>query len=389
MTRQPFQLLPPLTNVEFAALKASINDAGVLVPVEMDEEGNILDGHHRVRACQELGIDHWPMLVRSGMEKHEKRAHARKLNLSRRQLSFEEIREIIKDHLRDDPAKSSRQIADCLGVDHKTVLSVRVKMEDVGELPHVDIVIDTLGRRQPAKKAPTYIDDSPNGRTATIKRAKQIRMQNGAVARAMNMENLKRIAAKGQVSGEAMPVAAFPVIYADVPWENEVWCETTGTAKNPPYPCMELEDICALCAGAKSPAIENAVLYFWRKANNVFEALQVIDAWGFEPKSEMIWDKVNIGTGRWVRDRHEVLMICTRGGMPAPTPGDNPPSLYSEAKTTHSRKPAWFAQQITRIYPDLPKLELFQRAQSLDEQDIRLVATSNWHFWGNESGVVG
>lgn len=47
-------LLPCLSEGEFEALKADIAARGVQVPVEYDEHGNILDGHHRVCACQEL-----------------------------------------------------------------------------------------------------------------------------------------------------------------------------------------------------------------------------------------------------------------------------------------------------------------------------------------------
>lgn len=61
------QLLPELSQDEYEALKADIARRGVQVPVEYDEEGNILDGHHRVQACQELGIKDWPSIVRSGM----------------------------------------------------------------------------------------------------------------------------------------------------------------------------------------------------------------------------------------------------------------------------------------------------------------------------------
>ena len=51
-----FQVMPPLADDDFAALKADIQANGVLIPVEVDEDGNVLDGHHRVRACNELGI---------------------------------------------------------------------------------------------------------------------------------------------------------------------------------------------------------------------------------------------------------------------------------------------------------------------------------------------
>lgn len=88
----PYQLFDPLTEEEYAALKADIAERGVLVPVDIDENGMILDGHHRVRAWQELRsegvmLPDYPRLVRAGMTEEQKRQHARVLNLVRRHLS--------------------------------------------------------------------------------------------------------------------------------------------------------------------------------------------------------------------------------------------------------------------------------------------------------------
>jgi hypothetical protein len=48
--RTPFQdILPPLSAEEFDALKASIGKRGVLNSVLVDEAGNVLDGHHRLK----------------------------------------------------------------------------------------------------------------------------------------------------------------------------------------------------------------------------------------------------------------------------------------------------------------------------------------------------
>lgn len=81
-----YQVLPPLTEAEYAALKADIAERGVEVPVVYDDAGNVLDGHHRVRACEELGITGWPRLVRAGLSGTQKRAYARSLNAARRHL---------------------------------------------------------------------------------------------------------------------------------------------------------------------------------------------------------------------------------------------------------------------------------------------------------------
>jgi len=113
------QLLPQLTEEEFEALKADIAERGVQVPVEYDEDGNILDGHHRVRACQELGIKDWPRIVRVGLSEEEKIEHILSLNLNRRQLTREQKREIAKQ-LRER-GWSFRRIARVLAVGTETV----------------------------------------------------------------------------------------------------------------------------------------------------------------------------------------------------------------------------------------------------------------------------
>ena len=95
MTETPYQLFDPLTDEEFAALKEDIAEHGILVPVEVDEDGSLLDGHHRARAWGELTAEgrvtgDYPTIVRSGMTEQEKRIHVRKLNLLRRQLTREQ-----------------------------------------------------------------------------------------------------------------------------------------------------------------------------------------------------------------------------------------------------------------------------------------------------------
>lgn len=108
-----YQLLPALSQDEYEALKADIAARGVQVPVEYDDEGNILDGHHRVRVCRELGVMDWPRIVRRGMTEDAKREHALALNLDRRHLTREQRQELVV-RLRES-GWSTRRIADRIG----------------------------------------------------------------------------------------------------------------------------------------------------------------------------------------------------------------------------------------------------------------------------------
>lgn len=73
---------------EYAGLKDSIAEHGILVPVDVDEKGAILDGRKRVKAWHELraeGVDvpDYPRLVRGGMTEEDKRDHRAELNKPR------------------------------------------------------------------------------------------------------------------------------------------------------------------------------------------------------------------------------------------------------------------------------------------------------------------
>lgn len=54
MDARPYQVMPPPSRLEYEALKADIAKHGVKEPVDIDEEGNVLDGHTRVQICGEL-----------------------------------------------------------------------------------------------------------------------------------------------------------------------------------------------------------------------------------------------------------------------------------------------------------------------------------------------
>lgn len=119
-----YQVMPDLTPIEYEALKADIAERGVLVPVEVDENGDVLDGHHRIRAWHELrsegvNLPNYPKMVRAGMTEEQKRNHARSLNVLRRHLSKEQRDEVMRA-MRADGA-TIQKIADTVGVGVGTV----------------------------------------------------------------------------------------------------------------------------------------------------------------------------------------------------------------------------------------------------------------------------
>lgn len=245
------------------------------------------------------------------------------------------------------------------------------------------VTLDRLKALRPDEQE-VYVKALFDADKEKTREAKELRESKQKLSRSVRNEIIKAIAEKGTAVAGEMPRAAFPVLYADPPWEQEAYSDETGQDKGLRYPAMPLDAIKALCAGDSSPATRDAILLLWTTASRLKDGLDVMAAWGFAYKSHLIWDKVNIGMGRWVRDRHELLLIGTRGDFPGLIPGTQPHSVYSETKGDHSVKPTWFAAEIDRLFPDLPKLELFQRKDSLHFADVRNGPT--WSFWGFEAG---
>lgn len=240
-------------------------------------------------------------------------------------------------------------------------------------------------KQVPQDKQILYVEAALADEKRKAAEAKENRTKRLQHSRMIRTAVINHIAEQGKrVAGE-MPRAAFAVGYCDVPWQQEAWSDETGQDKGLPYPSMTVDQLMALCAGDRSPFTQDAILYFWTTTNRLDDALRIIKAWGFSYVSMITWDKVNIGMGRWVRDRTEHLIICKRGNFPGiDLYTAKPESLYSEVKTEHSRKPVWFAEEIERLFPDMRKLELFQRKESLQPGDIRL--NGRWEFWGNQAG---
>jgi ParB-like chromosome segregation protein Spo0J len=113
-----FQLLPPLTTDEYDALKANVAAVGILQPVVTDEHGEILDGHHRAQACDELGVE-YPTVVLPGLSDDQKYEQALVLNLGRRHLTADQKRDLVAKLA--ETGRSVRWIASATGIPKSTV----------------------------------------------------------------------------------------------------------------------------------------------------------------------------------------------------------------------------------------------------------------------------
>jgi len=181
----------------------------------------------------------------------------------------------------------------------------------------------------------------------------------------------RTLAASKQLGG-----AVYGVIYADPPWRFEPYSRDTGMdrAADNHYPTMTTDSIIDL----NVPAAKDCMLFLWATIPMLVAAFDVMAAWGFSYKSNLVWVKDKIGTGYWAREKHELLLIGVRGDVPAPAPGEQPDSVILASRGKHSEKPECFYGLIERMFPNLPKIELFSRGNT----------PAGWDQWGNEAQPV-
>lgn len=171
----------------------------------------------------------------------------------------------------------------------------------------------------------------------------------------------------------------YATILADPPWrfQNRTGKVAPEHQRLARYHTMSLDEICELPVAehAQSPAH----LYLWVPNALLPDGLRVMQAWGFEYKSNLVWYKVRKdggpdgrGVGFYFRNVTELLLFGVRGRQRTLDPGRRQVNLLPHRKSEHSRKPRVFHELIERCSPG-PFLELFAREP-----------VDNWTQWGDE-----
>jgi N6-adenosine-specific RNA methylase IME4 len=372
------EIFPLLEGEEFAQLVADIKAHGLHEPI-VTYQGAILDGRNRYRACLEAGVEpRFESYIGNDpigfvISLNLKRRH---LNESQRAMVAAKLATLKRGDNQHSPIgeTSQAEAAQLLNVGKRSV--ERAKEVREHGAPELQAAVE---RGAVSVSAASDVASRPveeqqeivaRGAKEILEAAKAIRAEQYNVRRA---ENIAKIVELSSANAPLPQDRRYPIILADPPWQFEVYSEDTGTKRTAKshYPTMETADICKLpVAGLATP---DAVLFLWTTAPHLPEALQVVAAWGFEYCTHAVWVKDKTGLGYWVRNQHELLLIAKRGNPPTPLPESRPSSVITAARREHSRKPDEAYEIIERMYPELPKIELFARH-----------ARSGWDAWGNQ-----
>jgi len=333
-------------------LKQSISEVGLINPLTIDDDGNLLAGRRRYCALCELGYTELDgsqvrVLPING-DKLKAFRIAIDENLKRKPLSNPEIATAIKEY---DELK--RKIEGSQPRGNPNLLHCNKLARGWTQKQ----TANELGISQPAVvkaiKIATMIEEHPE-----LVKEKGVRILHkwGEQRGQFKLQDMET-----SPEALALPPGIFSVIYADPPWRYDFDVDSRATEKH--YPTLTESQISNYVdlSGIKiqSKFADDAILYLWATAPKLDIAMNVIERWGFTYKTNMVWVKDKIGLGWYCRNQHELLLIAERGNMPLPAPAIRPPSTFSYPRSNHSRKPIEIYDIIEKCYPSDKYLELF------------------------------
>jgi len=372
------QLIPPLSETDFKNLEDSIVKEGLIYPLIINTEKVVLDGHQRLKICKEHSIEEIKTEERTFEDGLEEKEFVISCNLNRRHLNAPQKAELglILLDIEKERAKRRREATQLAGKDgdgrHIVKSSVTPTLgepneEEKGEAIEIaakkaGIGAETLRKARKIKKAA----EKDKKIAEKWEKAKKGKTTVNAV--------FKDIKQNEQRENEPIPIpeGKFNVIYADPPWRYEHSVSLSREIENQ-YPTMPLEEICKVKIA--DVVADDSILFLWSTSPKLSEAMDIIERWGFNYRTCMVWIKDKIGMGYYARQRHELLLIATRGNISPPLPKNRPDSVIDAPRKQHSKKPEVVYEIIERMYPKAKYLELFARNKR-----------EKWAGWGLEYG---
>lgn len=355
-----------MDNNRYAELLADIKANGQRVPI-VTCDGLILDGRNRYKACLELNIE--PIKENFSGDPW---AYVWSLNGLRRDLNQEQRYLIWKIININSEAWQSKQkeITDAGNAKRAEATKERIRTDDgtfspvVGQFdPLLDINQTTTEETKAPKLHTTRIEQAKAAKVSpsTVKRVETLIKQRPDLAEKVRLgEIIPSVAHSVMVSDKhkeavavarealvdntpVIPAGLYGVVVIDPPWDYKEVGGTGSADFNPEtnrgqvdYPTMTIEEISQI----ELPLDKDAVVFLWTTPKFLPLSFAILNSWGLEYKTTLVWDKQKMGMGRFIRNQCEYVLIATKG-KPL-VDGANTRDILSVCRREHSRKPDEF-----------------------------------------------
>jgi N6-adenosine-specific RNA methylase IME4 len=190
----------------------------------------------------------------------------------------------------------------------------------------------------------------------------------GAIAKTVRNEIKKKRRDERELAvAQSLPDGVCGIGVEDFEWDQKTWSDAGrdkhagNTYETATDAHTAAEIVRRTEERMRCMATDHALLFMWVTIPYLDVGIDVLRLRGYRYASNYVWGKENhLGTGYWVREKHEQLLIGVRGWkIPAPLPGKQLDSLVIAPKpnSDHSSKPDDFYDWIRATYPNITKVE--------------------------------
>lgn len=186
-----------------------------------------------------------------------------------------------------------------------------------------------------------------------------------------------------------LPEERYDIIYADPPWDYGGKMQYDNSSKKEVnvgfqknvfissasfvYPTVKLKELKTL--EIQKIAADDCLLFMWTTGPQLANAIELGAAWGFDYKTiAFIWNKMVHNPGQYTLSQTEQCLVFKKGRIPKPRGIRNARQLFEHPRTKHSEKPEHVIDNISKMFPQQKKIELFARS-----------AYKGWETWGLEA----
>lgn len=356
-------------------LLKSIVENGVLVPLTIKKDGTIVSGHRRFMAAKDAGLKRLPVVVATYRDEIEEKLAVIEHNRQRQKTLTQLMREAEELELIERARAKERQ-----GKRNDLKQNFVATLTPCSENGKTrDKVSRAIGMKPSTyRKAKSVYAQAKNGCEVAKKLLSAVDTGefsiNYAYLKLRKYRKIEKI--KGELAKQKDAIASgkleticqtYDVICIDPPWQ---YCSDRmgllGKNAVSPYPTMTQEELLAL----NIPAAEDCVLFLWTTQGFIWDAKELLDAWGFSYRTTIVWDKVKLGMGSLLRIQAEFCLLAIKGSPILIT--KNHRDIIREPKREHSRKPDSFYKLVEEITVGR-RLDFFSRQQR-----------KGWDSFGND-----
>jgi N6-adenosine-specific RNA methylase IME4 len=174
--------------------------------------------------------------------------------------------------------------------------------------------------------------------------------------------------------------SGFGTILIDPPWrfQNRTGKVAPEHRRLARYETLSMAELARLPVG--DVAKEQSHIYLWCPNALLSHGLDLLSAWGFQYKTNIVWFKVRKdggpdgrGVGFYFRNVTELVLFGVRGRLRTRDAGRRQTNIIRQRKREHSRKPPELYEIVEACSPG-PYLELFAREQRV-----------GWASWGDQA----